>query len=94
MITEFEIRQLGVDTPETLAELEDLVLQRLGGRLMDLRLSTRDAGLVLRGRTFSQHAKQLAQHALMEITRAPIIANEIEVRGSSSFAPPEADVAL
>jgi hypothetical protein len=77
---EFEIRRLGLRTPEALAELEDLVLRRLGSRLLDVRLSTRDDGLVLRGRTFSQHAKQLAQHALMEITRAPITANEIEVR--------------
>jgi hypothetical protein len=77
---EFEIRSLGLRTPEALAELEDLVLQRLGSRLLDFRLSTRDDGLVLRGRTLSQHAKQLAQHALTEITRAPITANEIEVR--------------
>ena len=67
-------------TPEALAELEEVVQQRLFGQLRDFRLSIRDYGLVLGGRTLSYHAKQLAQHALMDITRAPITANEIEVR--------------
>ena len=65
-------------TPETLAELEGLICQRLGGRLRDFRLSIREAGLVLSGNTRSHHARQLAQHALMDMTRAPITANEIE----------------
>jgi hypothetical protein len=67
-------------TPESLAELEEEVRQRLLGQLRDFRLSIRDYGLVLGGRTLSYHAKQLAEHALMDITRAPITANEIEVR--------------
>ena len=71
--------RLGLLTPETLAELEELVCQRLGGRLRDFRLSIRDAGLVLRGRARSHHAKQLAQQALMDLNRAPISCNEIEV---------------
>jgi hypothetical protein len=67
-------------TPESLAEMEAVVRQRLCGQLRDFRLSIRDSGLALGGRTLSFHAKQLAQHALMDITRAPITANEIEVR--------------
>jgi hypothetical protein len=67
-------------TPETLAELEELVRLRSGGRVRELRLSLRDAGLVLTGQTKSHHAKQLAQQALMDSNRAPITANEIEVR--------------
>jgi hypothetical protein len=66
-------------TPETLAELEELVRLRLGGRIREFRLSIRDAGLVLRGRARSHHAKQLAQQALMDLNRAPISCNEIEV---------------
>ena len=66
-------------TPETLAEFEALVRLRLGGRVREFRLSIRDAGLVLRGRAKSHHAKQLAQQALMDVTRAPIRSNEIEV---------------
>ena len=68
-------------TPETLAELEELVRLRWGGRVREFRLSIRDAGLVLRGRAKSHHAKQLAQYALMDMTQAPITANEIEVCG-------------
>jgi hypothetical protein len=67
-------------TPETLAELEKLICQRLGGRLRDFRLSIRGAGLVLSGNSRSHHARQLAQHALMDMTQAPITANQIQVR--------------
>jgi hypothetical protein len=66
-------------TPEMLAEFEELVRLRLGGRVREFRLSIRDAGLVLRGRARSHHAKQLAQQALMDVSRAPIRSNEIEV---------------
>jgi hypothetical protein len=85
--------QLGLLTPETLAELEALVRQRLGGQLRDFRLSIRDTGLVLRGRTRSHHAKQLAQQALMDMTRAPVRANEIEVGNSTCPAPFDTGVA-
>ncbi len=81
-------------TPETLAELEGLICQRLGGRLRDFRLSIREAGLVLSGNTRSHHARQLAQHALMDMTRAPITANEIEVRDSPGLATLDAGVAV
>ena len=87
MNRESDTGSLGLLTPETLAQLEKLVGQRLGGRLREFRLSIRDAGLVLGGRTRSHHAKQLAQHAVMEITRAPISANQIEVRDSPCAAP-------
>jgi hypothetical protein len=73
-------------TPETLAELEKLICQRLGGRLRDFRLSIRDAGLVLSGNTRSHYARQLAQHALMDMSQSPITANEIEVRASPGMA--------
>jgi hypothetical protein len=55
-------------TPETLAGLEELLRLRLGG-FHEFRLSIRDAGLVLRGRAKSHHAKQMAQQALMDVTR-------------------------
>jgi hypothetical protein len=71
--------QPGYLTPQTLAELEELVGLRLGRRLREFRLSIRDAGLVLKGQAKSQHAKQLAQQALMDWNRAPIKSNEIEV---------------
>ena len=81
-------------TPETLAELEDLVRLRLGGQLRDFRLSIRDAGLVLSGNTRSHHARQLAQHALMGMTCTPITANEIKVRDSPGLATLDAGVVV
>jgi hypothetical protein len=74
-------------TPETLAELEELVRLRLGGRVREFRLSIRDAGLVLRGRATSHHAKQLAQQALLDWNRAPIRSNAIEVCDCRSPVP-------
>jgi hypothetical protein len=66
-------------TQETLRELEQHIQSRLNGRVRDLRLSVRDNGLVLEGQTHTYHAKQLAQHALMEAFDVPISANDIEV---------------
>jgi hypothetical protein len=94
MTSEVDIGRLHLLTPETLAEVEELVLQQLRGRLHDFRLSIRNGGLVLRGRTESLHAKQLAQHAILEITRAPITANEIAVRRSANPAPSDSGVAF
>ena len=74
-----DIGRLSPLTPEALSELEDLVRQRLGGRLREFRLSIHDAGLVLRGRASSHHAKQVAQQTLMDLNRAPISCNEIKV---------------
>jgi hypothetical protein len=41
-------------------------------------------GLILQGKASTYHAKQLAQHAIMEAIGLPILANEIEV--DSGFA--------
>lgn len=59
--------------------LEGLLTRRLGSRIRDLRIVLQQAGLVLRGRTETYYAKQVAQHAVMELSRMPILANEIEV---------------
>ena len=40
-----------------------------------------DNGLILQGYAFTYYAKQLAQHAIMQATRLPILANDIEVEG-------------
>lgn len=64
----------------SLEQLETMVLSRLGGRIRDLRVLVRDNGLILQGRAPTYHAKQLAQHAAMEVGRLPILANDIEVR--------------
>jgi len=59
--------------------LEMLVQRRVGSRVRDLRVVVRPGGVVLRGRTSTYHAKQLAQHAAMELGSLPSLANEIEV---------------
>jgi hypothetical protein len=60
-------------------QLENRVQARLSGRIRDLRLFLQDSGIILRGRTRTYHAKQLAQHVVMTETHLPILANEIEV---------------
>jgi hypothetical protein len=60
-------------------ELEEHVQCRLGGRVRDFRLVVVGGGVILRGHTHTYYAKQLAQHAVMERTRLPILANEIAV---------------
>ena len=62
-----------------LYELESRVQKRLNGRVRNLRLSLRENGLVLEGKTHSYYVKQLAQHAIMEAIDLPISANDIEV---------------
>ncbi len=49
-------------------------------RVRDLRVMCRKDGVILQGSARTYHAKQLAQHSVMEITDLPILANEIEVQ--------------
>jgi DNA-binding response OmpR family regulator len=67
------------DTAEKENRLETHLQTRLGSRVRHLRVICRDAGVTLSGSTRTYHAKQLAQHLIMEITDLPILANEIEV---------------
>jgi hypothetical protein len=70
---------IDLNTADGLTELEAHVLCRLGGQVRDFRLVVLDKGLILRGHTHTYHAKQLIQHAVMEVTTVPILANEIDV---------------
>ena len=60
--------------------LETLMQRRLGNRIRDLRVVIRPEGVILQGRSATYHAKQLAQHAAMELGDLPILVNAIEVR--------------
>lgn len=60
-------------------ELEACIQCRFGGHVHAFRLIVMDKGLILRGFAHTYYAKQLAQHAVMEATKLPILANEIEV---------------
>ena len=59
--------------------LETLLQSRLVGRIQEFRLEVRGSGLVLRGCARTYYAKQLAQHAVMDATNLPILANAIAV---------------
>ncbi len=66
-------------TADGATELEGHIQCRLGGHVREFRLVVVDRGLILRGHAHTYYAKQLAQHAVMEATGLPILANEIEV---------------
>jgi hypothetical protein len=70
---------LDLTTTSGVELLEALVQRRLGGRVRDLRVLRQENGLILQGRVPTYHAKQLAQHAIMEAAPFPIVANDIEV---------------
>ena len=59
--------------------LETLVQRRMGARVRKLRVIIRHDGVVLQGLASTYYAKQLAQHAAMDLADLPIVANEIEV---------------
>jgi hypothetical protein len=59
--------------------LESMLLRRLGSRVRGLRILLRGNGVILQGRTATYHAKQMAQHIMMELLPLPILANDIEV---------------
>jgi hypothetical protein len=68
-----------LDPSQSLGVLERHIQDRLSGRVRDFRLSVREGGLLLQGRTHTYYAKQLAQQAVMESVDLPIGANAIEV---------------
>jgi hypothetical protein len=59
--------------------LENLMQRRLGNRIRNLEVRISDGGVLLRGRAATYHAKQLAQHAIMDLCELPILSNDIEV---------------
>jgi len=65
--------------PAQIDQLETKLLYRSGRQIRNLRVHIEDDGVVLYGQATTYYAKQLAQHAAMEITGLLVIANEIEV---------------
>lgn len=69
------------DSPSELAErLEGYIEQRACGRIRDLHVVCTGSLIILRGRSRTYHAKQLAQQAVLDLTdgRMPL-ANQILV---------------
>ena len=60
--------------------LEAQLRRRLGSRVRDLRVVVGGEGVVLEGRALTFHAKQLAQHAAMQLADLPVLTNNIQVR--------------
>jgi hypothetical protein len=73
---------MSVNNPPKMSpeEAETLIKQRIGGRVIGLRVLFHEAGIALQGMAYSYYDKQLAQHTAMRIFGLPIVANEIEVR--------------
>ena len=80
MSSQIIAEDVGFRRQDEIDRLEINVQRRLNGRVRDFRLLVHPDGLILQGSTATFHAKQLAQHAIMEATRLPILANDIEVR--------------
>jgi len=59
--------------------LEESVRSRLNGRVQCFQLLVVSNGIILRGKARSYHAKQLAQHLVMQACSLQILANEVEV---------------
>ena len=68
-----------VEKNDHFVRIEENIRRRLAGSVRDLNLILNDDGLVMRGCVRTYYAKQLAQHAVMQLTKLPIRANEIEV---------------
>ena len=60
-------------------QLESRLLNRSGRQIRNLCVILHPAGVVLRGQSTTYYAKQIVQHAAMELTGLPVLANEIEV---------------
>jgi len=75
---------------ETSLELEHRILERIAGRVQNLRVVRTQGRLILEGSTSSFHAKQLATHAALEFAHADQLINSITVdrKNSNCFPRP------
>jgi osmotically-inducible protein OsmY len=78
-MTRLATAEAAVTADEFADSLESQIQRRLGGRVRDLRVLLREDGVILQGRSATYHAKQLAQHAAMELAGVRVLANDIEV---------------
>lgn len=71
-------------TSVNLAPIVSEIDRRLRGRLREFHIDREEQGLVLSGAAPSFYVKQLAQHAVKQMTRVPIARNDIHVLESPS----------
>jgi hypothetical protein len=70
---------LEIPSAEDLVQIQRDIRRDLSLRVHDFRLRAVDEGLILEGRTKTYYGKQLVQHAIMDATDFPILANNIVV---------------
>lgn len=68
-----------VPSVEELEQIQQEIRRNLSRRVHDFRIRAVDDGLILEGRTKTYYGKQLVQHAVMDATDFPILANNIVV---------------
>jgi len=60
--------------------IEGYIERKASGRIRDLHVVCSDDLIILKGRSRTYHAKQLAQQAVLDLTDGyPLLANQIEV---------------
>jgi osmotically-inducible protein OsmY len=67
---------VGWISTEYIERVEAAIRDRVGSRVIEVRVTVRGGGLVLQGRSRTHHAKQLAQQAAVEFADWPILAND------------------
>ena len=70
---------LDVPSLEDLERIQQEIRRNLSLRVYHFRLRAVDDGLILEGRTKTYYGKQMVQHAVMDATDFPILANNIDV---------------
>jgi homoserine O-acetyltransferase/O-succinyltransferase len=73
------ITNLDEGASESETHLENHLHASLGSRVRHVRVVSQNDGIILQGSVCTFYAKQLAQHLIMQLTKLPILANEIEV---------------
>jgi hypothetical protein len=60
-------------------QIEIALNHRAGRQVHGLHVILRNGGVILRGRSSTYYAKQLAQHLAVALIGWPVVANEIQV---------------
>jgi len=69
-----------IDEQDLAERIEGQITRRAGAQVRDLHVLRVEDRIILRGRSRTYHAKQLAQEAALELTEAHLaLTNEIEV---------------
>ncbi len=69
-------------TPAEVRQIAEMIGRKFNGRLENFTILATPGGLILNGRAPTYYMKQVAQHAVMELTCLPIVANKVEVSWS------------